>query len=172
VWVLNKSNWRETAELIGIASIVASLIFVGLELRQSQIVAVQEAMDTRAGWFMANRASVNDHADIWLKGNSGAELTAVESVIYANLVRDLHTNNSFTFSRERRLGFDGYEYAAHELAWFLHQNPPAREQWEMYIDNRQQMREMLMPRSEFGSNNFAAVVRADLRKLAEAANSE
>ena len=34
------ANWRESAELIGIAAIVASLIFVGLQLKQSQDIAI------------------------------------------------------------------------------------------------------------------------------------
>ena len=33
-------KWRDTAELIGIASIVASLIFVGLQLKQAQDFAI------------------------------------------------------------------------------------------------------------------------------------
>ena len=34
------SDWKDTAELIGIAAIVASLIFVGLQMKQSQDIAV------------------------------------------------------------------------------------------------------------------------------------
>ena len=33
------NNWKDTAELIGIAAIVASLIFVGLQMRQTQVIA-------------------------------------------------------------------------------------------------------------------------------------
>ena len=32
---MKKTDWKGTAELIGIAAIVASLVFVGLELRQN-----------------------------------------------------------------------------------------------------------------------------------------
>jgi hypothetical protein len=41
-------TWRELAEAIGIVSIVASLVFVGLQLRQSQQVAVAEQYQVRA----------------------------------------------------------------------------------------------------------------------------
>ena len=34
------TNWKEFAELIGIAAIVASLVFVGLQLKQSQEIAL------------------------------------------------------------------------------------------------------------------------------------
>ena len=37
---MKNTDWKETAELIGIAAIVASLIFVGLQMRQSHQIAV------------------------------------------------------------------------------------------------------------------------------------
>ena len=56
---MNSPTWRETAELIGIAAIVASLVFVGIETRNSteqailtnralEIAAYQELMDNIA----------------------------------------------------------------------------------------------------------------------------
>ena len=36
------ASWKQTAELIGIAAIVASLIFVGFEIRQDQTIARAE----------------------------------------------------------------------------------------------------------------------------------
>lgn len=42
-------KFKETAELVGIASLVASLIFVGLELRQSHQVALAEVYQARSG---------------------------------------------------------------------------------------------------------------------------
>lgn len=34
------SDWKESAELVGITAIVASLVFVGLQLRQTQEIAI------------------------------------------------------------------------------------------------------------------------------------
>ena len=36
---MKSTNWKDVAEMVGIASIVASLVFVGLEMRQDHIVA-------------------------------------------------------------------------------------------------------------------------------------
>ena len=36
---MTTSNWKDIAELTGIAAIVASLIFVGLQMRQTQVIA-------------------------------------------------------------------------------------------------------------------------------------
>ena len=36
---MSDRDWKGTAELVGIAAVVASLIFVGLQLRQSEVIA-------------------------------------------------------------------------------------------------------------------------------------
>ena len=45
---MKKSNWTDVAELVGIAAIVASLVFVGLQMRQSQEIAIAEQYQARA----------------------------------------------------------------------------------------------------------------------------
>ena len=62
-------DWKSYAELIGVAAIVASLIFVGLELRQSQQIALaahyQARADSGRTYFYESLASeyrINDLA--------------------------------------------------------------------------------------------------------------
>jgi len=43
-----KRNWKEIAELVGMAAIVASLIFVGYQLKQDREIAIAEAFQARA----------------------------------------------------------------------------------------------------------------------------
>lgn len=42
-----QKNWRDIAELVGIGAIVASLIFVGLQLKQSQDIALAASYQAR-----------------------------------------------------------------------------------------------------------------------------
>ena len=39
---MQSTNWKDIAELVGIAAIVASLVFVGLQMRQDRVVARSE----------------------------------------------------------------------------------------------------------------------------------
>lgn len=39
---MKSMNWKDIAELVGIAAIVASLVFVGLQMRQDQVIARSE----------------------------------------------------------------------------------------------------------------------------------
>jgi hypothetical protein len=44
---MQRTNWKDIAELVGIAAIVASLIFVGLQMKQSQEIALSAAYQAR-----------------------------------------------------------------------------------------------------------------------------
>jgi len=45
---MKTTSWKEFAELVGIAAIVASLIFVGLQMRQSHEIALVTLYQMRA----------------------------------------------------------------------------------------------------------------------------
>ena len=47
-------NWKDIAELIGITAIVASLVFVGLQMKQSQDIAIAAQYHERAALAVEN----------------------------------------------------------------------------------------------------------------------
>jgi len=55
--MLNRANWKDVAELIGIGAIVLSLIFVGFQIKQSHEIAMaaqyQARLDTWVGVLAA-----------------------------------------------------------------------------------------------------------------------
>lgn len=58
---MNKSRWKDTAEIVGIAAIFASLVFVGLELRQSNQLARLAALESMASeWNSVNIQFASD----------------------------------------------------------------------------------------------------------------
>ena len=67
-------NWKDVAEFIGIAAIVASLLFVGLQLKQSQEIAVaaqyQERANTSIEYYLAHMSepAVGDRGRRMLNG--------------------------------------------------------------------------------------------------------
>ena len=60
-----KSNWKDIAEIIGIATIVASLIFVGLQMKQSHAIALAEQYQARAEAAQAMYLSVLESGVSW-----------------------------------------------------------------------------------------------------------
>jgi len=73
---MRSADWKDIAELVGIAAIVASLIFVGLQMKQSQDIAIADQYQSRADAaleFYVGR----------MQNDSALELIAIE--IQANI---------------------------------------------------------------------------------------
>ena len=106
---MNKTDWKDTAELVGIAAIVASLIFVGLQLRQESAIAARESSSdfVEAGIEMAQLFS--DNRQVWRKALDGESLTKDEEVTFDALVRVFYLDRRNRYER-RQLGIDAVEF--------------------------------------------------------------
>ena len=91
-------KWKDFAELVGIASIVATLLFVALQLELSRRTGNSARMLAEAANRIELTNSINDNADVWVKGLAGDELTSAEAQIFENL---LLTMNEYYFLSAR-----------------------------------------------------------------------
>jgi hypothetical protein len=121
-------NWREIAELVGIGAIVASLIFVGLQLRQDRQAAFSEIRQNSSSVFAEVQIAIAEHADTLAKANSGEQLSESEEIALRALVFSLHRQTVTDIFEGRRQG--GTEEAGVVVfAIWLHRNPGARSIW-------------------------------------------
>ena len=82
---MKSTNWKDVAELIGITAIVLSLLFVGLQLRQSQQLAVEELVSYSNERQNAIRGLIVANAEIWQKACSGEPLDPASRIIAAKI---------------------------------------------------------------------------------------
>jgi len=82
---LKNTSWKDIAELIGITAILLSLIFVGIQLRQSQQLAREELVNNSNERQNAIRELIVANADIWQKACSGEPLDPVSRIIAAKI---------------------------------------------------------------------------------------
>lgn len=75
-----KANWKDIAELIGIAAIVASLIFVGQQMRLDREIARADAWLQYSDSQISMSELINTHADVWLRGIDGDELSETDQL--------------------------------------------------------------------------------------------
>jgi hypothetical protein len=159
---MQNPGWKSIAEGLGIAAIVASLIFVGLQMRQSQEIAIAETYMSILSSEIAVRNAVSEHADLWKKANSGAELDEAEAVIFGNLVANLTSEANRSMNQLRRLGHTSAARSqVHNFASFLHQNPAARQEWTVQSEIWSKHRALL----ENFVSEFPGMVLDDLHKL-------
>jgi hypothetical protein len=81
-------KWRDIAELIGIGAIVASLIFVGLQLQQSQEIAVGAQYQERAHATIQNYLS-QIQSDQALRNRGQRLINAASSGSYPIVIKNL-----------------------------------------------------------------------------------
>ena len=78
---MKSAHWREVAELLGIAAIVASLIFVGLELQQSRRIAIADVYQQQANLLVEihnNQMATEPYMLAVQKLRSGQELNETD----------------------------------------------------------------------------------------------
>ena len=75
---MQATNWKDIADLVGTVAIVASLIFVGFEMRQTRSIALAETYQARADTEISI-VSANlqpDSRRLWLKVTNNEALSA------------------------------------------------------------------------------------------------
>jgi len=163
-------KWRETAELIGIGAIVASLIFVGLQMRQEHDIARAESLRDLTEKSIDYHVALAEYSDILVKGNTGAQLNEVEQ---HKLRTMMEAAENRVFLQGIATGLLGSSNLTDELkfASFLYRNPAARASWlqikkdmENYVDPLRTPASLERSRKG-GSSAFRKRIEAYLAKL-------
>jgi len=160
---MKTSNWRDIAELIGIAAIVASLVFVGVQLQQEQRIALSQIGQADEASSTQLDLAVADNADIWLKSNSGQELTQEEKLKLDRLVAAMYRRARIEAVMRRTLGQIGGSPIV-DFAAELYENPGARASWEELAKREALYFETLRPDDTF-RQSYQQEVKDELDKL-------
>ncbi len=146
---LQLNDWLEG---ICILAIVASLIFVGLQMRQAQDIALGEAFLSLMSSRIELGNSIKDDVDIWMKGAAGEELLNEESAVFAVLVNQVNDFKFYTYAQRVQLnGREASEYIIHDFALILYHNSGALPVWRARSNDIVKGRELLNPESNVPS---------------------
>ena len=159
------ASWKDIAEFVGISAIVASLIFVGLQMRQSQDIAISDGNLANAANRIERNAFIAANPEIWHNGNAGKELSDIDAVVFTSMVQSMHDVAFFEFLRTRRLGSPEIaNFVAAEFAAFLFENAGARELWSKKNQLSAKWRAQLLP-GEGQFSDFDELVYSHLSEL-------
>ncbi len=161
------TKWREFAELVGMAAIVASLIFVGLELRQSHVIATNEIRLATASANFEARNAVNEHAEIWDRGVAGESLEKPDQRVFNNLVDNYYRTAFWNWYTRNEIGVPANR-AVRTFALFLHRRPGAMRAWKAEIEERRKYDHQVdtdVRRGYTEPYEFPALVEAELDRL-------
>jgi hypothetical protein len=159
--------WKSIGELIGLLALVGSVLFVGVQLSQARKIAIS----SNDGAYMQGRIaiynSINEHADIWIRGNAGDKLQGREAAIYGNLLSVLNESVYVDHVTQMRMGeTSSAKVVIHDYAGFLYQHPGARRAWQQAEDNVIAIRKQLTADGNVVSF-WRELILADLKRLDE-----
>ena len=162
-------DWRAIAESIGILAIVASLIFVGLQLKQDRIVASSQVHMATLETIVAIDTAMSEHADVWVKARNMQDLSETEIHIVDRIVHMAMNKAFFEALATVRIRGGGsavdFEKApgpVMEFAVMLHENPGARKIWAESAERSEEAYEKI---GNSGRGAFNEVVRDYLLQL-------
>lgn len=157
---LDNNRWKFAAEIIGIAAIVASLLFVGLQMKQAENIARYEffsGVDAPVDFVEALRG----HEEIWLKGCADDEMTDAEMLIFLRLtsMHDLARNAQMNRVRLLDLSISS-DYPAYRMALDLYSNPGLRKAWLLRSEIERQNQHL-----DTGQNTWSSTVIGHLEEI-------
>ena len=125
-------------QLVGMVAVVASLIFVGLQIKQSDEIAIVELLDSAADRKFQLNTLRASHADVWQKACLGGELSSSERVIASSIYFSFLQDNWNAWLRKSMTGYGSArpEYLTDVVAANLHRYPGIKKISLSYVDWR------------------------------------
>ena len=131
---MDSARLNDWMQVVGFFALVASLIFVGLQIRQDQEIAIVEAVSHRFDNAEALANLVQANSAIWIKGLDGDELSTEEFAIFSAITKVVEEYYRQTYIRFQRIGPFPPEMAAQEYAYVLYHRPTLRRYFEARLD--------------------------------------
>jgi hypothetical protein len=129
--LMRNFSLKETVELVGIAAIVASLVFVGLQIRQEKEVAIVDTYGEMSQSNIDLTFKIGEQMEIWKKGLDGGELTEEELGVFSVQAASIGEYFQRMFIRWSRLGPVNPSVAASSYAFALYVFPGLRQEYEL-----------------------------------------
>ncbi len=126
-------NWDAIGaigEILGAAAVVITLIYLSVQLRAARLAADVNLVDrSRDNDFECNRLLL-DHAELWVRANSGVELSADDNLRVDRIVRMLSSDSFHAYRRSATLRSGRERVHSARLAGLLHQHPSMYQRWQ------------------------------------------
>jgi len=126
---MNSEKLHDWLQLVGMAAIVASLIFVGLQLQQSEHAAMSDLSQSSVVVGLEISALIAEHSDVWLKACAGEDLSPAQQLIANSIyIRYVQDNfNSWARNEATGIGLMHPSFFVDAFAANIHRYPGFRQ---------------------------------------------
>ena len=119
--------------MVGMAAIFASLLFVGLQMRQDQRIALAESYGVLASSAAQVAELMEGKGELWRKGLDAAELSQGEQIEFEALVHAVGSTFIMDWNREMQLGTNNPEATIRDYAIAVHSHAGLQHYFESRI---------------------------------------
>jgi hypothetical protein len=98
---MNSEKLNDWLQLVGLFGIMASLFFVGMQVRQTQAIGEGESATNFIESTLAARVMLAEHADIWVRGCLSEKLSVADQAVFAQLYRGYSQTSYFAWLAAR-----------------------------------------------------------------------
>ena len=141
---MRRENVKDWLEIVGMAAIVASLLFVGLQLRQDQRIALMETVGSDSSLNAQLADLLQGNGELWRKGLDGQELSKADQIEFYAMARAVEYIYSSSWQRANLLdegGGFGADAAVRDYSIALYMHVGLRRHFDSRIEriNRNDM---------------------------------
>jgi hypothetical protein len=138
---MNFARIKEYVELAAIVAILASLIFVGLQIRQEREIAATASVASAAEGRKQLAELISDNSEVWVKGLAGHPLSEYDIVVFRALADAQRLDYYASWYRASRLNHVPMERFPIQYAAELIENPGLLKFWREQEVKRRAIRE-------------------------------
>ena len=148
---MNTGRWKEIVEIVAVFSIVASLIFVGLQVKQEQEIAAATSVTMAAEGNRYWAELILENTEVWLKGLAGDPLSDIEAAQFMSLAEAYQIERFARWFRATRIGHASAEQFAIGFAMDLRLHPGLLTYWREIRQRNQDVAQLTgQPDANFG----------------------
>jgi len=125
---LKLNDWVQAA---GVLAVVASLIFVGIEIRQSSRFAMDASIASANGVIVSVEELVIQNPDAWYRGCRGDKLQPADETLFTHTFQAYELLYYLRWLRaERGVAAVSAPISIDSMATTIHRNPGLRRLWD------------------------------------------
>ena len=159
---MDSARLNDWLQIVGMLAIVASLLFVGLQIKQSQSIGEGAQAVAWMEVAVSAREAIASHSDVWIKGCMGDEMSAADDAAFAQMFRAYTQAKYFGWlSAKQGIVDTDPNVQAYSYAASVHRYPGFGQ---MAASWREWSREG-MPSDHENVVEFVSIVNARLAKL-------
>ena len=94
---MDSKKLNDWLQIVGLFGVIASLVFVGVQVRQTQVIAEGESAMLSIDATVATRQMLIDNINVWMKGCAGETMSPSEEAAFVQLLRTYLQVNFFAW---------------------------------------------------------------------------